>query len=335
MARPVSARVREVKRKLIERLHGHADHPGGRFLSNRAIAGQYAVSYQTADRIVRELVEAGLLIRRAASGTFVPGEAFSLGGAVLLFDQRGKRPASFGARLLFSLCAAMDRNRVDWRVRWIDPTRPIDLPRLLNDRFPVLWNVPGLIRPIVASGRRALILNDRAPSGVEATRIDSVEIDDFSGGACAAQLLLGRSKVLRPAFAIVTGPADDVRSQRRVKGFLEQSNATLVMAGGWDYELGVRVAKQAIDAGTDGVFCCNDRLAHALVDYAKKQGTRLPPLVGFDNAPVAERMGMTTIAIPFAELSDAAAELVQMRLIDNRSTASHRVFAPRPIVRWV
>jgi DNA-binding LacI/PurR family transcriptional regulator len=220
-------------------------------------------------------------------------------------------------------------------VRWIDPTKPIDLERLLKDRFPVLWNVPGLIRPIVASGRRALILNDRAPSGVEATRIDSVEIDDFSGGACAAQLLLDRSKVSRPAFAIVTGPPDDVRSQRRVKGFLEQSNATLVVAGGWDYELGVQVAKQAIDAGTDGVFCCNDRLAHALIDHAKRQGTRLPPLVGFDNAPVAERMGLTTIAIPFAELSDAAAELVQMRLIDNRSTASHRVFAPKPIVRWV
>ncbi len=454
MARPISDRIQAVRRTLIARIQNNAHQPGDRFLSNRAIADQFAISYQTADRIVRELVNDGLLIRRSAAGTFIPGEASPLIGAILLFDKRAKRKASFGARLLLNLSDALDRLRVDWRVRWIDPEASLANLRLPSDRLPVLWNLPALLTPILDQKRRALLLNDRAPSGVGATLVDSVEVDDFSGGACAAQVLSDRAttialnrapstleeegmvggglhragmiedpinlahmvssaglktlnfqsnlarhhtppsrggEILPPPvrgragvggglvnagmiedpinlaqtvssaglqtlhfhsdlarhhtppsrgeeedkrFAIVTGPRDDPRSRLRVEGFLSRSNAVLIESGGWYYEHAQPIAQRAIDAGRDGIFCCNDRLAHALIDHCKKVNHIPPPIVGFDNAPIAEEMGLTTIAIPWAELTAATAALIHARLRDHRSTASHRVFAPQPILRW-
>ncbi len=333
MARPVSEHVIEVKRKLIDRIRQNAHQPGDRFLSNRAIADQYGISYQTANRVMRDLVTEGHLVRRSAAGTFLPGEASRLTGALLLFDKRAKRKESFGARLLLKLGNSLNQLRVEWSVRWMDPSAGLSKMRLPEDRLPVLWNLPNLISPILSQKRRALLLNDRAPSGVEATLLDSVEVDDFSGGACAAQLLRNRSPGGK--FAVVAGPLADARSTLRVQGFMSLAHGRTVGAGGWYYEHAEAIAAQAIEAGKDGIFCCNDRHAHALIDYCKKNNLPIPPVVGFDNAPIAERLGLTTIAIPWTELTDAAAALVRLRLRDHHSTASHRVFAPQPIVRWV
>lgn len=316
----------------MQRLRHGAHQPGDRFLSNRAIADQYGISYQTADRVVRQLVEDGLLVRRAAAGTFVPGEASPLVGAVLLFDKRAKRKESFGARLLLRLGEALDALHIDWTLRWINPDGS-DRTKLPPDRLPVIWNLSALLAPLIRDNRRALLLNDRAPSGVAATLLDSVEVDDFSGGACAAQLLLDVAQ--RRRFAIVAGPADDARSRQRVAGFVSRTPAEILFAGGWYYEHAASVAERALTRGQDGIFCCNDRLAHGLIDHARHHGMTCPPIVGFDNAPVAERLGLTTIAIPWSELAAAAAQLVRSRLRDHRSTASHRIFAPQPIVRWI
>lgn len=45
-----SARTNAVQAALIARLHGGFAQPGGRFLSTRAVAQRFAVSYQTAHR---------------------------------------------------------------------------------------------------------------------------------------------------------------------------------------------------------------------------------------------------------------------------------------------
>src|ERR1019366_2409239 len=99
MGRPVTDRVARVKQKLRTKILGSVFAPGQRFLSNRAIAGQLGISYQTADRIVRELVGEGLLVRRAGSGTYLPGERRQLAGVQLIFHRRARRKSSFGARL--------------------------------------------------------------------------------------------------------------------------------------------------------------------------------------------------------------------------------------------
>lgn len=68
--------------------------------SNRAVARRYGVSYQTADVLMRQLADEGLIVRRAASGSYVPGTVTAWGGVVLAFSPRARHKGSFGSHLL-------------------------------------------------------------------------------------------------------------------------------------------------------------------------------------------------------------------------------------------
>ena len=86
-----TARVQQVHDVLAMHLQSGQYQPGERFLSNRALAERYQVSYQTADRLLRDLVTQGLLERRAQSGTYVSGEAQALRGVSLVLHPRGSK----------------------------------------------------------------------------------------------------------------------------------------------------------------------------------------------------------------------------------------------------
>ena len=308
----------------------HVAHlqPGERFLSNRAIARQYDVSYQTADRLLRQLEERGLLVRRRGSGSFVPGEASRLVGVQLTFHARARRRDSFGGRLLALLRARLERDGVDVRATFVDPGRRFALPR--RERFPVVWELPELVNSISERGGQALLLNNRPTPGLAAVKIDSVSVDDRSGGATAAQLLLRASVGRR--FAVLAGPEGDPRSDVRVAGFLSIAKAAVVHSPTWFADDAMKVASKAIRLGPDGVFCCNDRLAEAVI--ATAGGTSLaPPLVGFDDAPIAARLNLSTIAIPWTELVEGAARIIRARLHGDASNASRQVFAVSPVIR--
>lgn len=314
---------------LVARLNDGLHRPGDRFLSNRAIADQYGVSYQTADRLVRELVAAGLLERRPASGSYVPGKRIDLRGVQLVFHRRARRAHSFGARLIEALTSRLDRERIDWTVTW-SGNRPA---RVALDRYPIVWEDPATLQRLISERRPALLLNNRPPAGLDSIYVDSVSVDDFSGGACAAQLLVGgRKPPLK--LAVLSGPADDPRSQARVAGFLSIAKAQVVASPDWFYEGGLRVANQVIAAGRDGIFCCNDRLAEAIVRQCRKHDRPTPPLVGFDDAPVAQALGLTTIAIPWPEMISAALAVLTRRLTGDRTTtAIAHIAATRPVIR--
>jgi hypothetical protein len=318
MARTRSARVVAVREQLAERLRSGVDRPGARFVSARALAAQYGVSYQTADRLLAELAKAGLLERRAAAGTFVPGAESVLCQAWLCFSPRAARPQSFGARLLDGLCAGLRAARLPFTVAADGVVMPADA-------FPVLWEMPAAR----IGERPGMLLNARPPAGLIGARLDSVAIDDFFGGACAAELLPAGT-----ALAVLTGPDGDSRSDERRAGFLSRCpHARVICAGGWGTDDGLRVAMTAIEAGNDGIFACNDRLAAAVQLQCQRARRPTPPLVGFDDAPVAEALGLTTIAIPWDAWIHDAVEGIGRRLSGDRSAARQRLVTPRPVVR--
>ncbi len=354
MARPPSQHVRDARNKLLLRLRGGLHRPGDRFMSNRAIARHFRISYQTADRLVRELVAEGLLIRKPAAGTFLPTRGFSRSAgfsdiaappmAHLLFHTRARREGSFGARLLEQLSAGLEREKIAWKVSYLSEASPP--PRALaHSAFPILWEAPGAMDRFIRANRRALLLNARPASGMPSLFIDSISIDDFSGGAMAAQLLANPSwSASHPAggaitrdngaFCIVSGPPDDARSRARVAGFVSlAANATVLPARSWYVEAGRQVAGTALRTGLRGIFCCNDRLAQAIVHYAGQERLPLPPLVGFDDAPIAEQLRLTTIAIPWQALVNGALLVTQKRLANDPATASHQMFPPHPVLR--
>lgn len=327
MARPRSAHTRLVKAKLVARLRDGFHAPGQRFFSNRAIADQFGVSYQTAHRLVAELQAEGWLDRRAASGTYVAGPARRLRGAELFFHPRAQRTGSFGARLRGELTAALSAAGVACRTTWATKG---SVPR--PEWLPVIWECPDAVRGVAESRRYVVLLNDRPPPGLAANYVDGVATDDYSGGAAAAELL--RRMAPPRQLAVLAGPRADERSQQRVAGFrLHAPKARVLWSPTWFVEDALRVAPRVMAAAPAGVFCANDRLAEALLRVCTDAAIDAPAVVGFDDAPVAETLHLTTIAIPWRELVTAAVELIQSRLGGATGATSQLIFAPRPVIR--
>src|SRR4029079_6968155 len=105
----------------------------------------------------------------------------------------------------------------------------------------------------------AILINNRPASGLESLYIDSVSTDDFSGGACAAQLLRDRTGK-QGGFAVVAGPEADRRSVLRTQGFTSVVNAAVVRAGSWFYDHGYRAAAEAVRRGKAGLFCVHEHI---------------------------------------------------------------------------
>ncbi len=330
MPRPRSAHVTEVKAALVARLQGGFAQPGGRFLSTRAVAQRFAVSYQTAHRLLGELEAEGRLHRRAASGSYHPGQSVALRGVQLIFHPRARRKGSFGAHLLELIEHALKENGIAFVRSWAEADVA---PRLRADHYPVAWESRAAVEAAAVARKFALCLNDRPPVGIGGAYVDAVTTDDFSGGACAAELLKQRTR-RRQGFAVLGGPVDDPRSLQRIAGFRAHSpDARVINAATWFIE-GGRECAGAILAGTPtGIFTCNDRLAEALIEHCRTHRVPLPPLVGFDNAPVAERLRLTTVGIPWNAMVEQAARVVVARLQGGDEPARSISLAHEPIMR--
>jgi hypothetical protein len=327
-------KIEDVKTKIRARIGDGIHRPGDRFLSTRALASTFGISYQTAHRLAQELCDEGLLERRATSGTYIPGGHKEVSRVRLFFNERARRPHSFGARLLDGLTKRLSRDETPWEIVWTGEAhgdKPADLGA---DCFPILWESPAVVAQCFAHRRAALLLNDRPQPGLPATFMDSVSIDDFSGGASAAQLLLRELPSGRRALAVLSGPRQDRRGNDRRDGFLSVvPYAPVVPASGWYFDDGYAAAEAAVKAGREGLFCGNDRLAEAVTAYCRDHDLACPRLVGFDDAPVAEDLDLTTIAIPWDEMTAGAVDIVRKRLAGDTSTARQLILTPRPVVR--
>jgi len=57
------------------------------------------------------------------------------------------------------------------------------------------------------------------------------------------------------------------------------------------------------------------------------------PVVGFDDAPVAEEPDLTTIAIPRQEMVAGAVGIIRSRIHGRAGAAAKMIFTPRPVMR--
>jgi DNA-binding transcriptional regulator YhcF (GntR family) len=330
MARTRSTHVANVKTALAARLRSGLGQPGGRFLSTRAVAQRFEISYQTAHVLLAELAAEGLLQRKAASGTYIPGGRTELRGVELVFSERAKRRDSFGGRLLQLLEAALEARGISAVRTWADDDG--GGRSLRTDRYPVIWECRAAVQAAVAERKFALCLNDRPPPGLSGGFVDAITTDDFSGGACAAELLKTRTGRVS-GFVVLAGPKSDVRSRQRVAGFVDHAREPrVVYAESWYLEAGRERADEILALKPAGIFACNDRLAQAVLLEARERG-EVPPLVGFDNAPVAEQIGLTTIGIPWETLVADAVELIAARIGGDASAAKLITLAHEAVVR--
>jgi len=328
MARPRSQKVIEVKEKLIRRIEYGYYLPGSRFLSNRALGLRFNISYQTADTLVRELVAEGYLTRKPGSGTFLRGETPQWRGVELIFNERARVKDSFGALLLARLKDGFEKAGIQARIRWGGSVN-----RVGTSSFPIFWECLEAQELIRQAERYCLLINQAPPKGLSAVYCDAVSVDDRSGGIAAGELV--RAVAWDAAVMILGGPRADQRCLDRVHGFQEViPRAEIYFADSWFYDDGLLAAGPLLEKKPDVVFCANDRLAQALLDAAGEDGRPAGlRVIGFDDAPVAEQLDLTTISIPWDELAKNVVEVAQKRISGDTSTAITRILAPRPVVR--
>jgi hypothetical protein len=328
MPRPRSAAVTILKAKLITRLRDGFHRPGQSFFSTRALSDRFGVSYQTAHRLLAELESEGWLERRPSAGTFVAGRRETWHGVDLWFADRARHPDSFGERLLTVLRDALNHQGVPHRVPWGGEN--MKASDLEPGWYPVIWELPKLAAGLAANHRYVLILEDRLGHGLAASYADSVSVDDYSGGVAAGEWLASQLPGTR--CAVLAGPDDDARNRLRVAGFLSvHPRAKVVKADSWFFDEAVRAAPQVLNFA--GVFCANDRLASAVIKAMEKRNSNKPLVVGFDDAPVSEKLDFTTIAIPWEDIASAAVDVARRRMTGDVRTAAALTFVPRPIVR--
>ncbi len=323
MARPRSEQTRLVKDKMIARLRGGFHPPGQRFFSNRGLASQFGISYQTADRLIRELVEEGWLERRPSAGTYVSGKAVAWQGAALVFHERARRGGSFGARLMEELSQALAQAGIATKRIWGGGGKL----GVEDQWLPVLWERPTTMAELAAERRFLLVLNDTPPPGLSSSFVDCVACDDVSGGAAAAELL--QAAQAGKKLAVLAGPQGDHRSRQRVAGFHSIfPQAKVFWADSWDAEAAATLAPAIRIGRFSGIFCCSDRLAEGLLSGGVEAA-----IVGFDDAPVAEALNLTTIAVPWQEMVAGAVDIIRRRMNGHTGPAAKLIFAPRPVMR--
>lgn len=318
-----------LKKKLIERIESDYFKPGDRFFSNRYIEERFGVSYQTAFRITRELSEEGYLYLVPSSGAYIAGERDEILGVSFYFQDRARRQGSFGNRLLEGIKKELKRSDIKYRVHFIEKGEQVEID---ENYYPVLWETAHLLDAIIDSRKYCLLLNERSKPGLSSTFVDSITIDDFSGGVTAAELIEQRKNIKYPA--VLSGPSNDLRNIARVQGFLSKyPDAVVYHADSWYFEEGYVQASILYLNPVDSVFCCNDRLASAVVSYIEDNNKKRVPVIGFDDAPISEAMNIATIAIPWEDLVNLSADIIKKRLRNNATTTIHYVLVTRPLIR--
>jgi DNA-binding transcriptional regulator YhcF (GntR family) len=301
---------------------------GQRFVSARYIGQRFKISYQTAHRLLTELEGDGFIIRRAGSGSFIAGQKKTLRSALLIFAKRAKRSGSFGDLLLRQLVSKMEAVELPFEVTF----GGLSPKHIREDFYPVLWESPRLMHDLSADYRFSLVLHDKPPAGIGSLFTDSISVDDFSGGIAAGQIL-SRYSPRRPVA--IGGPAADARSQSRIEGFRQIfPSAQVIEAGTWFFRSAVENIEAPLSSlRADALFCCSDRLAQATLICYQKLKIPAPAVIGFDNAPVAETLGLSTIGIPWEEVARSATAVIKRRLDGRTDHASAIVLPPVPVLR--
>ncbi|QQE12020.1 substrate-binding domain-containing protein [Planctomycetota bacterium] len=346
-----SQRVDEVYHSLKHKIDSGFFTPGSRYMSARDLSQRYELSYQTADRLLNDLEHEGRLVRRPQSGTYVAGNLPKFNHVQLFLPSRAVIKDSFSYTLHEHLEPALNRiNSFDYSINIAESNKHVSIKatgrsvdmvmrsnvmqdhQLKEDALPMIWMRPRILVRCMAVGRRAILINE-PPNVLHADLFDSVGVDNTAGGVIAGdalQRLLGR----RARLGVISGPINDLRSIERVKGFkIRAQDAVVLHAGGWEASHGMRVAAQVARAKVDGLFCVNDRLADGVLNWLRKHKKPVPAVVGFDNAPVASELDLSTVAIPWAEFAEELRLMAERRLNEPEAPSRRVELVPKFIVR--
>lgn len=186
------------------------------------------------------------------------------------------------------------------------------------------WQVDGIIiiSPAVLPARINGLLTMDLPvilidSDSQDYGLDSVSVDNFSGGVMAANHLisLGHKRI-----ACINGARENVTNNERVNGFRSAMEAAgldvdedLIVTSDFEVVCGMQNALKLLDNETPptAIFACDDLMAYGAVQAVYSKGLKVPQdlsVVGFDDIYLSKYTvpPLTTIKQPLYELSEEA-----------------------------
>jgi GntR family transcriptional regulator, arabinose operon transcriptional repressor len=303
---------------------------GDRLPSEAELVKQFGASRITVGRAVRDLQAAGLVERRAGSGTYVKGtdttSALSFGllipdlGETEIFEPicQGMMasPLAQEHALVWGSVQGADRSKEDtaWRLcrQYIDR-------RVSGVFFAPLESSPGKddvnqrIAQALDAARIPVVLLDRtAVPYPRRGHHDLVGIDNRRAGYVITEHLLG----LGPRrLAFVAMPNSAATVDAREAGYREalyawQAPVDPALVHRLDPEDPAAVGA-LMDLRPDGIVCANDRTAARVMQTLLRLGRRIPDdvrLVGIDDAEYAKLLPvpLTTLRQPSRQIGDAA-----------------------------
>lgn len=150
-------------------------------------------------------------------------------------------------------------------------------------------------------------------------RYTEVWIDEIEGGAQVGSLFvrLGVSKPL-----LIMGNPLKYTTKGRIQGFIEGYGKEQIEKIHTEFlEVDWSVSQQFIrdhfsQNQWDGIFCYNDLMAMGAIQGLWSLGIHPGkdiPVVGYDDVPFAEMMGITTMQIPIREMVKKALEMIEQK----------------------
>lgn len=142
-------------------------------------------------------------------------------------------------------------------------------------------------------------------------------VDNYAGAVAVVEHLASGAKISGRLVAHISGPADNLESQDRRRGFLDALNGAegLVLEGDFSEESGYAagLALAEMNPRPAAVFAANDMMAIGCMLALAEKGLVVPrdiAVAGFDDIPVARLMrpSLTTVRANIADLSRRALE---------------------------
>ena len=180
--------------------------------------------------------------------------------------------------------------------------------------------------------------------GVEGPAVDTIGVDDFTGGYQAARHLLSLGHRL---IAHLTGPLNTRPGLHRKKGFeaaLEEAgvavNPDWVLPGSFSLESGlIRTLELLAVPGErpTAIVAGNDLIAIGAMRVLRQRGLRVPEdvsIVGYDRTTLAEIVDpeLTSVAQPMQEMGRRALEMLLEVVTGRRSEPLQVVLPPRLVL---
>lgn len=175
-----------------------------------------------------------------------------------------------------------------------------------------------------------------------------VDVDGAAGGYAATSHLIdnGAKRIVNLGWPSPSGTGDDRRrgwedAMRARLGSTDQELAALTITTEEDVAQATAAVSALLASGLrpDAIVCVSDSLALGAMMAATSAGLARLPIVGFDNTPVAEAVGLSSVEQSLGEVAAGALELLMGTSgsdVIGRELApgeAHRLVTPELVIR--